>query len=40
MGQIGADIAFVQDRLGNANIQNTMVFMRYTTVTHNTHNKA
>jgi len=28
-----ADIAFVQDRLGHANIQNTMVYMRYTTVT-------
>jgi integrase/recombinase XerD len=29
----GADAAFVQDRLGHANIQNTMVYMRYTTVT-------
>jgi integrase len=29
----GADVAFVQDRLGHANIQNTMVYMRYTTVT-------
>ena len=28
----GADCAFVQDRLGHANIQNTMVSMRYTTV--------
>ena len=28
----GADVAFVQDRLGHANIQNTMVYMRYTTV--------
>lgn len=28
-----ADVAFVQDRLGHANIQNTMVYMRYTTVT-------
>ena len=31
----GADVAFVQDRLGHANIQNTMVYMRYTTVTRN-----
>ena len=29
----GADVAFVQDRLGHANIQSTMVYMRYTTVT-------
>jgi type 1 fimbriae regulatory protein FimB len=29
----GADVAFVQDRLGHANIQNTMVSMRYTTAT-------
>jgi type 1 fimbriae regulatory protein FimB len=29
----GADVAFVQDRLGHANIQNTMVYMCYTTVT-------
>lgn len=29
----GADVAFVQDRLGHANIQNTMVYMRFTTVT-------
>ena len=29
----GADVAFVQDRLGHANIQNTMVYMHYTTVT-------
>ena len=29
----GAAVAFVQDRLGHANIQNTMVYMRYTTVT-------
>ena len=29
----GADVAFVQDRLDHANIQNTMVYMRYTTVT-------
>jgi len=28
----GADVAFVQDRLGHANIQNTMVYIRYTTV--------
>lgn len=32
----GADVAFVQDRLGHANIQNTMVYMRYTTVTRDT----
>ncbi len=25
-------MAFVQDRLGHANIQNTMVYLRYTTV--------
>jgi integrase/recombinase XerD len=29
----GADVAFVQDRLGHANIQNTILYMRYTTVT-------
>ena len=29
----GADVESVQDRLGHANIQNTMVYMRYTTVT-------
>lgn len=29
----GADVAFVQDRLGHANIQNTMVYMRFTTAT-------
>ncbi len=29
----GADVAFAQDRLGHADIQNTMVYMRYTTVT-------
>ena len=29
----GADVAFVQDRLEHANIQNPMVYMRYTTVT-------
>jgi type 1 fimbriae regulatory protein FimB len=29
----GADVAFVQDRLGHANIQTTMVYMRYTTAT-------
>jgi site-specific recombinase XerD len=29
----GAGVAFVQDRLGHANIQNTMVHMRYTTIT-------
>jgi site-specific recombinase XerD len=29
----GADVAFVQDRLGHANIQNTIIYMRYTTVT-------
>ena len=32
----GADVAFVQDRLGHANIQNTMMYMRYTTVTRDT----
>ncbi|MGV8119095.1 MAG: tyrosine-type recombinase/integrase [Candidatus Xenobiia bacterium LiM19] len=32
----GADVAFVQDRLGHANIQNTMVYMCYTTVTRDT----
>src|SRR6266850_1997470 len=29
----GADVAFVQDRLGHANIQNTIIYRRYTTVT-------
>jgi site-specific recombinase XerD len=29
----GVDVACVQDRLGRVNIQNTMVSMRYTTVT-------
>ena len=29
----GADGAFVQDRLGHANIQTTMVYMRHTTAT-------
>ena len=29
----GADDAFVQDRLGHANIQNMMNYMRHTTVT-------
>jgi type 1 fimbriae regulatory protein FimB len=29
----GADVAFVQDRLRHANIQNTIIYMRYTTVT-------
>jgi len=29
----GGDLAFVKDWLGHANIQNTMVYMRYTTVT-------
>jgi site-specific recombinase XerD len=28
----GANMAFVQDRVGHANIQNTMVYLRYTTV--------
>ena len=32
----GADVAFVQDRLGHANIQNTIIYMRYTTVTRDT----
>ena len=30
---VGADVTFVQDRLGHANFQNTMVYMRYTTAT-------
>jgi hypothetical protein len=29
----GADVVFIQDRLGHANIQNTLVYMRYTTIT-------
>jgi site-specific recombinase XerD len=29
----GADVACVQDRLGHANLQNTMVYRRDTTVT-------
>ena len=29
----GANVVFVQDRLGHANIQNTIIYMRYTTVT-------
>lgn len=29
----GSDVAFVCDRLGHANIQNTQLYMRYTTVT-------
>ena len=29
----GADVAFVQDRLGHATIQNTIIYMRSTTVT-------
>ena len=32
----GADVVFVQDRLGHANIQNTIIYMRYTTVTRDT----
>ena len=32
----GADVAFVQDRLGHVNIQNTIIYMRYTTVTRDT----
>jgi integrase/recombinase XerD len=28
-----ADVAFVQDRLGHTNIQNIIIYMRYTTVT-------
>jgi type 1 fimbriae regulatory protein FimB len=35
----GADVAFVQDRLGHANIQNTMIYMRYTTVTRDAHTR-
>src|SRR5256884_3694970 len=29
----GADVVFVQDRLAHANIRNTIIYMRYTTVT-------
>lgn len=29
----GADVAYVQDRLGHANIQNTMIYLRFTTGT-------
>jgi site-specific recombinase XerD len=29
----GADVAFVQNRLNHANIQNTIIFMRYTIAT-------
>jgi site-specific recombinase XerD len=29
----GADVAFVQDRLGHATIQNTIIYMRSTMVT-------
>jgi len=28
-----ADVAFVQDRLGHTNVQNAIIYMRYTTVT-------
>ena len=35
----GADVAFVQDRLGHATIQNTMVYMRYITVTRDAHKR-
>jgi site-specific recombinase XerD len=35
----GADVAFVQDRLGHANIQNTIIYMRYTTLTRDTHTR-
>ncbi len=35
----GADVAFVQDRLGHANIQNTIIYMRYTTVTRDVHTR-
>jgi site-specific recombinase XerD len=35
----GADVAFVQDRLGHANIQNTIIYMRYTTVTRDAHTR-
>ena len=32
----GADIAFVQDSLGHANIHNTMVYIRYATAIRDT----
>ena len=35
----GADVAFVQDRLGHANIQNTIIYMRYTTATRDAHTR-
>jgi site-specific recombinase XerD len=35
----GANVAFVQDRLGHANIQNTILFMRYTTATRDAHTR-
>jgi integrase/recombinase XerD len=35
----GADVAFVQDRLGHANIQNTIIYMRYTTLTRDAHTR-
>jgi len=34
-----AGVAFVQDRLGHATIQNTMVYMRYTTVTRDAYTR-
>lgn len=33
----GADVAFVQDRLGHANIQNTVIYRHYTTATRAAH---
>jgi type 1 fimbriae regulatory protein FimB len=35
----GADVAFVQDRLRHANIQNTILYMRYTTATRDAHTR-
>jgi integrase/recombinase XerD len=35
----GADVGFVQDRFGHANIQNTIMYMRYTTVTRDAHTR-
>ena len=35
----GADVTFVQDRLGHTNIQNTIIYMRYTTATRDAHTR-
>jgi site-specific recombinase XerD len=37
--EAGAVVTFVQGRLGHANIQNTMVYMRYTTATRDAHTR-